>query len=141
MTRKTARRNTKQRQVILEELQRLKSHPSAAELYEAVRGRVPNISLGTVYRNLDLLAEVGKIRKLSIGQAEARFDARTDAHYHVSCVECGRLDDVEDVSPDLGDHSLQSTKGFEIIGHQLQFIGICPDCRARGKEIGSRNFN
>ncbi len=141
MTQRVARRNTKQRQVILEELQKLESHPSAAALYETVRGRLPNISLGTVYRNLELLAEMGMIRKLHIGQAEARFDARTEAHYHVSCVECGRLDDVEDVSPGLVDDSIKSTKGFEIIGHHLQFFGRCPDCRARGKQIGSRNLN
>ena len=67
-------RTTRQRQVILEELQKLQSHPTAAALYEIVRRRVPKISLGTVYRNLELLARTGLIRKLEFAGAEARFD-------------------------------------------------------------------
>jgi Fur family ferric uptake transcriptional regulator len=115
--------------VILEELRKLDSHPSAAALYEIVRKRLPNISLGTVYRNLDLLARTGAIQKLNTGQNEARFDGVTEHHYHICCASCGRVNDLPDTPVDLIDSSVVEVEGFEILGHQLQFIGICPDCR------------
>jgi Fur family ferric uptake transcriptional regulator len=124
-------RNTKQRQVILEELQKLHSHPSAAALYEIVRKRLPNISLGTVYRNLDLLARTGVINKLNTGLGEARFDGITEHHYHICCVECGRLDDLQDSPVDMEDRGVGELQGFDILGHQLQFLGICPDCKGK----------
>jgi Fur family ferric uptake transcriptional regulator len=131
MNESTARRNTKQRQVILEELKRLNSHPSATVLYEVVRQRLPSISLGTVYRNLDLLARSGLIRKLNTGQNEARFDGITDRHYHVCCTHCGRVDDLTNAPVEIKDSAMGEVQGFEILGHELQFIGICPDCKGR----------
>ena len=94
-------RNTRQRQVILEELQKLTSHPTAAGLYEIVRRRLPKISLGTVYRNLELLARTGLIQKLEFGGGEARFDGNVDRHDHVRCVRCGRVDDISAPPLDL----------------------------------------
>ncbi len=129
MDRNPVRRNTKQRQVILEELRKLTSHPSAATLYELVRMRMPNISLGTVYRNLDLLADSGAIQKLNSGTPEARYDGNPDQHYHVACTFCGRVDDIHDAPHDLVRPIGSTLGGFEILGHQLQFIGICPKCR------------
>ena len=76
------RRKTRQRQVILEELQAVTSHPTAVELHELVRRRLPKVSLGTVYRNLDLLARMGVIEKLEHSGGEARFDANTAEHDH-----------------------------------------------------------
>jgi Fur family ferric uptake transcriptional regulator len=122
-------RNTPQRQAILEELQRGASHPTAVELYESVRRRIPRISLGTVYRNLDLLAEMGKIQKLDLGGGEARFDGRVDAHYHVRCIRCGRVDDVHGVPSRLLIDGPNEAAGYEILGHRLEFVGVCPECR------------
>ena len=129
----TNRRNTRQRRVILEEIQKLDTHPSAATLYELVRKRLPKVSLGTVYRNLDFLAQTGVIQKLNTGFAEARFDWNPDLHYHVCCVRCGRVDDVHDAPNNFVDREIDKLQGFDIIGHQLQFIGICPDCRLAGQ--------
>lgn len=129
----TNRRHTKQRQVILEEIQKLDTHPSAAMLYERVRKRLPKVSLGTVYRNLDFLAQAGVIQKLNTGSAEARFDWNPEIHYHVRCSQCGRVDDVHDAPADLVDRKINELQGFDILGHQLQFIGICPDCRSSTK--------
>ena len=128
MTHTAFQRNTPQRRVILEELQKSRSHPTAGELYQMVRRRLPKISLGTVYRNLDLLAEAGKIQKLDLGSSEARFDAETDAHYHVRCVRCGRVDDVANVPCDLVGDEFAEVAGYEILGHRLEFLGICPQC-------------
>jgi Fe2+ or Zn2+ uptake regulation protein len=130
----TNRRHTRQRQVILEEIQKLDTHPSAAMLYELVRKRLPKVSLGTVYRNLDFLAQTGVIQKLNTGSAEARFDWNPELHYHVRCVLCGRVDDVHDAPNDLVDREINELQGFDILGHQLQFIGICPDCRPSTKK-------
>jgi Fur family ferric uptake transcriptional regulator len=131
MTHTAFQRNTPQRKVILEELQRTTSHPTAGELHQIVRRRVPKISLGTVYRNLDLLAEAGKIQKLDLGGSEARFDAKTDAHYHVRCVRCGRVDDVPGLPADLVGDELARAAGYEMLGHRLEFVGICPQCKTK----------
>ena len=139
MSRTRNRRNTRQRQVILEELQKLTTHPSAATLHEIVRKRLPKVSLGTVYRNLDLLTRTGVIQKLNTSDTETRFDGNTDLHYHVCCARCGRVDDVHDVPVDLVDRGIGELQGFDILGHQLRFIGICPDCRVSGlREQGDK---
>jgi Fur family ferric uptake transcriptional regulator len=96
-----------------------------------VRRRLPKISLGTVYRNLDLLAEAGKIQRLDLGGSEARFDADTDAHYHVRCVRCGRVDDVPGLPADLVADGMATAAGYEILGHRLEFVGICPQCKTQ----------
>lgn len=122
-------RNTRQRKVILEELRKLSSHPTAAGLYEIVRRRLPRISLGTVYRNLELLAGMGVIRKLELGGGEARFDGNLQAHDHVRCVRCGRVDDVESLPLDLSQARHDDLSGYRIIGHRLELLGVCPRCR------------
>ena len=125
-------RQSKQRQAILEDLRGLTSHPTAADLYQMVRARLPRISLGTVYRNLELLAEMGAIQKLEMGGTEARFDGNADYHHHIRCLRCGRVDDLHDVSQVLTDVLAgvrrAHTSGYDILGYQLVFSGICPGC-------------
>lgn len=121
-------RMTRQRRVILEELRKVNTHPSADEIYELVRKRLPRISLGTVYRNLDVLSESGEIQKLELGCTLKRFDGIAENHYHIRCVHCDR---VVDAPIDFGieiDHKLKNATNFKIIGHKLEFIGICPAC-------------
>jgi Fe2+ or Zn2+ uptake regulation protein len=122
-------RTTRQRQVILEELCKLCTHPTAADLYAIVRQRLPNISLGTVYRNLDLLARTGTIQKLELAGSETRFDGNPDRHYHLRCVRCGRVDDVVGAPVDFAPSSDQDFQGYAVLGHRLEFFGICPLCR------------
>jgi Fur family ferric uptake transcriptional regulator len=122
--------------LILEELQKTTSHPTAVEVYEAVRRRMPKISLGTVYRNLDLLAGMGKIQKLDLGGSEARFDGTAEPHYHVRCVGCGRVDDVQAPPPGLVDPTLPDTAGYQILGLRLEFVGVCPRCQRRRETAG-----
>ena len=124
------RRNTPQRKVILEELCAVKSHPTAAELYDLVRRRLPRVSLGTVYRNLEVLHEDGIIRKLEFAGTETRFDGDTQNHYHVRCGECGHIQDVYDLGP--GGSPAQPTElaGYRIEGHRLEYFGVCPDCQS-----------
>ena len=129
MTDKKVRRNTRQRRVMLEELRKLSSHPTAAELYDITRRRLPRISLGTVYRNLELLAQVGLVRKLETSGSEARFDGNVDRHYHVRCVRCGRVDDAHGLPANPVKQEIKSLGGYEILGYCLQFVGICPACK------------
>ena len=122
-------RMTPQRKVILEELRKVNTHPSADEIYAMVRRRLPRISLGTVYRNLEILAENGQIQKLELGSSLKRFDGVAENHYHIRCIRCDRVVDAPvDFDPAL-DQKLKSISDFDIIGHRLEFIGICPACR------------
>ena len=120
-------RNTTQRKVILEELRRQKTHPTATELYELVRRRLPHISLGTVYRNLELLACNGIIGKIERGREQARFDGFPGDHHHVRCSACGRVEDVHGLSLEHLAGAIAGANGYEITGHTLEFIGLCPD--------------
>jgi Fur family ferric uptake transcriptional regulator len=136
MTLKTSQRQTRQRQIILEELRRSHEHPTAAELHRAVRKRLPRISLGTIYRNLELLANSGQIRKLLLGGKTMRYDSDLGRHYHIRCIGCGRIDDIHAPTLDIERAELESPEGYEILGHRLEFIGVCKDCRRRKKREG-----
>jgi Fur family ferric uptake transcriptional regulator len=121
-------RMTRQRQVILEELRSVTSHPSADEIYEMVRKRIPRISLGTVYRNLDILSECGEIQKLELGCSLKRFDGVAKEHYHMRCIECDQVFDAPPESHIRISHKLKECTDFKITGHKLEFIGLCPAC-------------
>lgn len=129
MARNKSQRNTRQREVILEALRQTTSHPTAAQLYEIVRRRLPKVSLGTIYRNLELLEELGKIRKLQLAPAEARFDGDPHPHDHIRCVRCGRIDDVPAIPLDLSGSGCDDWVGYEVHGRHLEFFGVCSRCR------------
>ena len=125
-------RKTKQREVIIEELLRLRSHPSADELYAVVKKRLPRISLGTVYRNLDLLSREGVVHRLEVGGSQMRFDGDLDEHQHIRCIRCGRIDDLAEGSkPSACDRSLVKGTGYRVIERRVAFLGICPACRKK----------
>ena len=131
MQKQTNLRMTRQRKVILEELRKVNTHPSADELYEMVRKRLPRVSLGTVYRNLEILSESGVIQKLEPGCSLKRFDGNPSQHCHIRCVHCDRIADAP-MAPDLEiDLKRVNSTDFEIIGHRLEFIGVCPECSDR----------
>lgn len=120
---------TRQRMVILEELRKVDTHPSADEIYEMVRRRLPRISLGTIYRNLEILSGTGEIQRLETGSQLKRFDGRADDHYHIRCLRCDRL---VDIFVNLGlelDGRIKESTDFAVLGHKLEFVGICPKCQ------------
>jgi Fur family ferric uptake transcriptional regulator len=121
---------TAQRRVILEESRKDKSHPSADDLYLRVRRRLPDISLATVYRNLELLSEHGMIRRLWEGSGARRYDGTMEDHYHVSCEGCGRLDDVPLAAVDGFLERARALSDYDLRGYRLEFYGLCPACRA-----------
>lgn len=121
-------RMTKQKRVILEVLKNTKSHPTADWVYEKVKKKIPNISLGTVYRNLNILKGQGEIMELSFGKGFSRFDGNASSHYHFTCEHCGRILDVE--TPQFSGMEGEITKqlGVRVHSHRLEFYGSCPDC-------------
>ena len=122
-------RMTRQRQGILEELRKSNTHPSADELFGRVRKHMPRISLGTVYRNLEILSELGEIQTIQMAGSLKRFDGVAENHYHIRCVNCDRLIDAPvDVSQTL-ENAVQVHTDFRILGHKVEFTGICPKCR------------
>lgn len=122
-------RLTTQRQIILEELAKVKTHPTASELYDMVRKRLPRIGLGTVYRNLELMAENGMILKLEVGGTQKRFDATTDTHYHIRCSNCGKVDDIDTPVLDELVKEAAASSSYQVLGHHVEFSGICPSCQ------------
>ncbi len=121
-------RITHQREVILEELKSVRTHPSADELYDQVRQRLPRISLATVYRNLEFLTDQGLVQKIEVGGRQKRFDGNPEEHYHIRCLDCGKVDDVDLDRIQSLDKSISRTCGYKVIGHRLEFMGICPEC-------------
>ena len=126
-------RMTNQRSVILEELQRCQDHPTADEVYERVRKRLPRISMGTVYRNLDVLVSSGLIRKIGPDFPQMRFDGNTRDHYHMTCIGCGRVEDMgippQDDTVSRLETALGNLTKYGVFGHKLEFFGLCPECR------------
>lgn len=126
-------RKSKQRDTILRLVKNTTSHPGADWIYEQVRKEIPNVSMGTVYRNLRLLADNGEIKDLSIPGAPSRFDGRTGNHHHLVCDKCGRIFDLEEsVDGDVEAKIFQKT-GFKVRVQYLKFIGLCSDCQESEK--------
>lgn len=116
----------------MDELKRSKSHPTAEELHILVRNSLPSVSLGTIYRNLDILIKQGLVKRLDMGNERARYDANLNEHCHIRCICCNRIDDLIDI-PRLEDKVLTGiSTDYKITGHHLEFYGICPACRALG---------
>ena len=122
-------RKTRQKQAILQVLRGTTSHPTANWVYNEVRKEIPNISLGTVYRNLRLLCERGEILELVLCGTLSRFDARLDGHYHFRCEKCGRVFDVDEPVNKEMDRIVARKTGFSVIYHRLEFYGLCVECQ------------
>jgi Fe2+ or Zn2+ uptake regulation protein len=131
-------RKTRQRDLILKTLRGTKSHPTADWIYEKVKKEIPNISLGTVYRNLSTLKEMGEILELNYGSKYSRFDGNPQNHYHFVCTECGRVFDVEGCPVDKGlDEKVSRENDVEVYFHRTEFYGICAECKRERQQ--SRN--
>ncbi|MCP3932716.1 MAG: transcriptional repressor [Bacteroidetes bacterium] len=128
-------RLTTQRQIILEELGKVTSHPTANEVYDMVRKRLPRIGLGTVYRNLELMAESGLILKLEVGGTQKRFDATVHPHYHIRCSQCEKVDDIDIPVQQHINEIAEVSSDYKILGHHIEFSGICSSCAETIKNV------
>ena len=128
------KRKTIQRDLTQKAVQKLQDHPTADEVYAEVSREHPNISRGTIYRNLNQLSDDGEIRTLEVPGGADRYDHCTGKHYHIRCIRCGHVFDVDmDYMPDM-ENAIKDAHGFQILGHDLMFRGICPDCAAGQEE-------
>ncbi len=120
---------TRQRAAVFEYLSRVEHHPTADEVYLAVKQRLPKISLATVYKNLEALVNCGAISRLTYGDAASRYDIRTDHHYHTRCLECGKIWDLDAKQGSELLKQIRPQSGFAVEDYRLELLGRCRDCR------------
>ncbi len=123
------KRMTKQRKAILEAIKEIDTHPTADELYEIVKEEIPNISLGTIYRNLNVLEEMDEIMVLDYGSTYSRFDGMAENHYHFQCRECEEIFDLDMELQTSLNQRVEENNPFQVEQHRLEFYGLCPDCQ------------
>lgn len=120
---------SKQREALLTLLKSTHSHPSADWLYAELKKEFPNISLGTVYRNLALLTKNGTVVKITTSSQKEHFDGFTHKHYHFVCKSCERIYDVELNNADTLDRAVENELNAEVDSHSLVFYGVCSNCK------------
>lgn len=119
---------SRQREAIKEYLTSTLAHPTADTVYMHVKEEFPNISLGTVYRNLNLLADLGEAAKIITPDGGVRFDSHTHPHYHFCCKSCSKVIDMDmDTLGELNELASKNFNGY-IDSHTILFYGICGDC-------------
>ncbi len=122
---------TNQRERILVELKQCDSHPTADELFERVKKKLPRISLATVYRNLEKLSEAGLITKLEISGRQKRFDWDVVEHDHIVCIECHRVNNIDRNEENQLMLLPQPGNGYIVVGCRVEFFGLCPACKKK----------
>ena len=123
------KRNTIQKQLILNAMNQMEDHPTADEVYQKIAVSYPGISKATVYRNLGTLTEDGLILKLNVPGAADKYDRSTHAHYHAVCSRCGKFIDLETGRPLRIDIDDTAMKDFTIEEYTILFKGICMECK------------
>ena len=121
-------KHSRQREAIRQNLMNRYDHPTAETVYMDIKGDFPNISLGTVYRNLSLLSDLGEIQKITTGAGPDRFDGNPKAHCHFQCRKCLSVLDIPFENQE--EINACASKHFPgvIEGNNIQFYGLCPDC-------------
>ncbi len=119
---------SRQREIIYNQVMKYPTHPTAEEVYRSLKNDNPNLSLGTVYRNLNQLSEAGMLLKIPIADGSDRFDGRTDNHYHMICEKCLRVFDVELNCLDSIPQTVIEAEGHRITRVTLNLKGVCREC-------------
>lgn len=125
---KTATRYSKKREAILDTLQGTHSHPSAEWLFQNLKPKFPDLSLGTVYRNLAFFQEQGKIKSVGVVNGQERFDADVSEHCHFICQSCGKVVDLHPISTSF-QHEVEQEYGFSVTRQELILYGHCDSCQ------------
>ena len=123
-------RKSKQKEAILRAVKSTTSHPAADWVYERVREEIPNISLGTVYRDLKLLKQEGEVSEVDLADTLSRFDGNTQNHYHFKCEQCAHIFDVDEPVDEEINKRIAQKMGFKISHHRLVFYGLCKECQS-----------
>lgn len=122
-------RYSKQRELIFENLKSRYDHPTAETIYSDLKIEHPGLSLGTVYRNLNFLADAGLIQKLDVGHQMVHFDADMHPHYHFICEHCHNVYDIEANLNDTVSNEIQSLTKHQIKDVNMIFTGVCQHCQ------------
>ena len=128
-------RQSRQRRLVFKIVERSHNHPTAHQVFAQARRGIPSISLGTVYRNLRQLADEGHVRENKMGGEPARFEVPRRKHYHIWCVECGRLEDLTLPYQDALDRKAQRLVRFRLEQHRMEFFGVCPECGQQPRQL------
>ncbi len=123
------RRNTRQKEAILDVLKNNTTHPTADVIYEMVKKEIPHISKGTVYRNLKVLQDAGKITEINLGDDINRYEIKQKPHSHFRCEQCGCVIDLDEPADKELDKRVAEKTGLIINCHQMEFRGICNICQ------------
>lgn len=131
----TGVRITPQRHAILEFLVQSMIHPTADDIYKALEGNFPNMSVATVYNNLRVFREAGLVKELTYGDSSSRFDFITNDHYHIMCDACGKIVDFHYPGLDEVEHLASHVTGFQVNSHRMEIYGICPTCLTQATKV------
>lgn len=123
------RRNTIQKELVLNAVVKMRRHVTAEEVYDYIKADYPSIGKGTVYRNLGILADENKIRKVEIPGGADCFDFTLEKHYHVKCIVCGKVFDVDMEEIKTLDSFIHDKHGMKFLDYDIIFKGICMDCQ------------
>ena len=125
---------SKQRKRILDVLQNTGIHPTATWIYDELRKDFPDLSQGTVYRNLNILIDQGLVKKIDFGSTFDRFDANTSEHYHFICEKCGAIYDLEMPIIYKLNEDVKDETNFEVHSHRIEFYGVCEKCKSKSED-------
>lgn len=128
-------RYSKQRENIKKGLESFCIHPTAEELYFELKPTNPNLSLATVYRNLNQLSQIGEIKKIEGLSGQVHYDHNTCEHFHMICINCGKIEDLF-FEPEKLKSVLSSQSEFEITSYDILVKGICKNCKTKGDNNG-----
>ena len=138
----SGQRFTEQRAAVFRFLAATDSHPTADEVFLAVRSEVPAVSLATVYKSLETLVGCGLATKLTYGDGSARYDGRMDPHHHARCLQCSRIFDVAGRLPEDRISELRDgADGFRVTGYRLELTGYCALCHPSAAAHGEAALN
>jgi Fur family peroxide stress response transcriptional regulator len=122
---------TPQRIAVYKYLKSTKEHPSAETIYKTLQPEFPTMSLATVYKALRTFVEVGLVQELNVGECNFRYDSNTSPHPHIHCIDCGKVEDINDVFfSDLNDR-IRSFTEYDVLYNQVYFYGICKTCKRK----------
>lgn len=125
---------TPQRIAVYKYLQSTKAHPTAEIIYKSLKDDYPTMSLATVYKTLKTLLKVNLVQELNVGEGNFRYDANVNPHPHIQCIDCGKVDDIEDISFSGLTDKVKNFTDYNVLSNQVYFYGICKQCQDKNTQ-------
>ena len=127
----SGKRQTIQKGLVWDAVSSVDNHPNAEEIYESIAALHPSISRATVYRNLNMLVDEGRVRRIKVLGGPDHFDHCLGKHYHIQCIDCRKVGDVHLYDEINLEAQAMDTHGYELSSYEIVFNGICPDCQIK----------